>query len=446
MRPLVLLFRILLLTCMIFCSSCDKSIDPKGVEAEIPNHAEAGGDQISYVGSYTILDASKSNVNGETIDFVEWKNDPKNPEQLPLFNFHKLTEPTMVEFCKEGIYKFILQIECKSGTVYQDSMQVTVKQRQNSVIKDTCLEINIREQLKYKEGALTIDNLQLLDSLQASGIPGRNITSLNGMEYCTNLVYLHLGYQGLTDLRPIANLNKLQDLDLIHNLTIVDISPLSNLTNLRSLVIYGNPIQNISALSNMTKLTYLDASYTNVNDLSTLSRLVNLEELHLDGNGRGIAITDLEPLRNMTKLKFLSLVGRGISDITPLNNLSELTYLNLFLNNVKDITPISQLKKLDELIIAHNKLDNLSGLRNFENLFNFDANNNEIKDISELQYIKKIHVIVLAFNKIEDLSPIVNNPSIAQGVDLSVTGNPLNQKSINEYIPALEKREVYISK
>jgi hypothetical protein len=430
---------------MIFCSSCDKSVDPKGVEAEIPNHAEAGSDQISNVGSYAVLDASKSNVNGEEIKLVEWKNDPKNPEQLTLFAFVKLTEQA-IEFEKEGIYKFILQIECKSGTVYLDSMQVTVKPRQNSVIEDTCLEVSIRELLKYKEGALTADNLQLLDSLQASDMPsyGGKIKSLKGMEYCTNLTYLHIGFQGITDLRPISELTKIEDLSLTQNWTIEDISPLSNLTNLKILDLEGNPIKDINALSSLTKLTELILSRVKVSDLTPLSRLYNLEELDL--GGVNVVINSLEPLRNLTKLRSLELAGRDISDLSALENLTELKYLGLYNNKVTKIAPLAKMKKLERLVLGINQVNDLKGLSSLDNLDYLDLAVNQVKDISELQYMKKLTLIGLSNNKIEDLSPIYNNPNIGNKTDLYLNGNPLNEKSINEYIPALIKRGVYVSR
>jgi hypothetical protein len=429
---------------MIFCSSCDKSVDPKGVEAEIPNHAEAGSDQISNVGSYAVLDASKSNVNGEEIKLVEWKNDPKNPEQLTLFAFVKLTEQA-IEFEKEGIYKFILQIECKSGTVYLDSMQVTVKPRQNCVIEDTCLEINIREQLKYKEGALTIDNLQLLDSLDVKFLTaGRKVTNLKGMEYCTNLTYLHLGFQGITDLRPISELTKIEDLSLTQNWTIEDISPLSNLINLKILDLEGNPIKDISALSSLTKLTELELARVKVSDLTPLSRLYNLEELDL--GGVNVVINSLEPLRNLTKLRSLELAGRDISDLSALENLTELKYLGLYNNKVTKIAPLAKMKKLERLVLGINQVNDLKGLSSLDNLDYLDLAVNQVKDISELQYMKKLTLIGLSNNKIEDLLPIYNNPDIGNKTDLYLNGNPLNEKSINEYIPALIKRGVYVSR
>jgi hypothetical protein len=58
--------------------------------------------------------------------------------------------------------------------------------------------------------------------------------------------------------------------------------------------------------------------------------------------------------------------------------------------------------------------------------------------------LPNIHLIGLSGNKIEDILPLVNNPYLGQGVYLYLGGNPLNEKSLNEYIPILIERGVTV--
>ncbi len=65
------------------------------------------------------------------------------------------------------------------------------------------------------------------------------ITSLEGLQYCTNLTKLEMGYKSGGTPNQIS------------------ISPLANLTKLTYLELYDNQISNISALANLTQLTHL---------------------------------------------------------------------------------------------------------------------------------------------------------------------------------------------
>jgi Leucine-rich repeat (LRR) protein len=102
------------------------------------------------------------------------------------------------------------------------------------------------------------------------------------------------------------------------------------------------------------------------------------------------------------------------------------------------------MKKLIRLYIRLNKINDISGIKNLESLDYLDAADNEIKDISELQYLPNIHLIGLSRNQIEDILPLVNNANLGKGVYLYLDGNPLNEKSVNEYIPALQARGVSV--
>lgn len=395
-----------------FATHCENSI----TNEEKKSIANAGEDQTAYVGSYAVLDPSKSNIQGETVDLVEWIQDPNNPAEIYAFA-PSLKEKSYAGFVKEGTYKFILKINCKSGNIYSDSLIIIVKPRQISLIDDINLEIRVRQRLNFKEGELSADKVQMLDSLFNTNFALKNkIASINGLDYCKNLKYLLLGNENITDLGPLSNLTKLEVLDLNQNYTVEDIAPIYNLINLKKLTLYSNPIKDISGLGNLTKLTELYLMYTPIRDISSLGSLVNLEILYLDCSGTGVILNSINPLAYLTKLRHLYLGAAGITNIKPLENLTELVLLNLSFNNLSDISPILKLKKLIRLYVGFNKIENLNGIKDLGDLDYLDAMNNQIKDISELQYLPKIHLIGLSGNKIEDIAPLVNNPYLGKGV------------------------------
>ena len=92
------------------------------------------------------------------------------------------------------------------------------------------------------------------------------------------------------DLTPLSGLS-LEKLDLAYT-WINDLSPLSGLTNLNSLVIRLAPLEDISPLSGLINLEYLEISWIITCDLTQLSGLTNLQILDISQNG----INDLSPL------------------------------------------------------------------------------------------------------------------------------------------------------
>jgi|GEM_PF-631136 Leucine-rich repeat (LRR) protein len=425
------------------CSTSVDSLDNNATELV----ANAGGGQVAYVGSYAVFDASKSKIpSTEKISLIEWLQDSNNPEAIYSYSTSFLSDNYKAGFQKEGTYKFTLKITCQSGSVSVDSFTVIVNKRQQSLIEDANLEIYIRSILNYQTGALTNEKLQLIDTLVTYNMCLKNkVISLKGIENCTNLKYLSLGLQSIVDLQPLSNLIKLKYLDLDQNRTIIDITPIYNLINLKTLDISANPIKDINGMNKLINLEKLDILVTQVTDISSLSGLVNLKYLAF-GDGL-VNINNIEALINLTKLTHLWASGCGVTDITSLANLTELNdALCLEFNKITGISAVSKMTKLIRLYIAFNQITNISGIKNLESLDYLEANDNQITDISELQYLSKIHYIALSRNKIVDIKPLVDNPNLNSGVTLYLTENPLNDKSINEYIPALVKRGVSVYK
>ena len=86
------------------------------------------------------------------------------------------------------------------------------------------------------------------------------------------------------------------------------------------LYLNNNQISNISAVSGLTNLQTLLLYDNQISDISALSGLTNLQTLYLDNN----QISDISALSNLTKLQTLYLDKNNIEDITPINNMSSL--------------------------------------------------------------------------------------------------------------------------
>ena len=259
------------------------------------------------------------------------------------------------------------------------------------VFPDSNLEGAIREAINKPAGIVYTTDLKNLTILNANK---HNIADLTGLEHCINLRCVLLAWNQISDISPLAQLPGVR-IDVtsrrsgrvIYSYTTLHIS------------LAGNLITDVTPLGNLTapdELT-LFLSWNQISDISPLSELTNMIALYLCSNN----ISDLSPLAGMTKLSFLELWGNRIEDISPLSNLTELTWTELSVNNITDISPIAGLT----------------------NLRSVQLNNNQITDIS----------------------PLVENEGLSTGDVIDLQWNPLNENSINIYIPQLQARGVDVS-
>ncbi len=200
----------------------------------------------------------------------------------------------------------------------------------------------------------------------------------------------------------IREFTNLKFLNLAYN-QISDISALEILTGLTELALWNNPIgNNISALSNLTNLTKLELSNTQLNNIYELSSLSNIIELSIDTN----KISDISALRSLTKLKILKLSHNKISNIVALRNLTNIIKLDLSYNKIRDISALSNLTKIEILHSQNNKISNILAVSNFTKLIELNLRNNKVSNISAIQSlidVKTITFIDLRNNLIEEL-------------------------------------------
>ena len=202
--------------------------------------------------------------------------------------------------------------------------------------EDANLEAAIRDGLSASpQTDLSCGLLKALTNLSAEH---SEIASLAGIENLTNLTFLWIRGNSITDLRPLAGLRSLTFLNLAAN-SITDISALSKLRNLTFLAINDNGgITDISALSGLTSLSgTLWMGGNSITDLSALSRLTNLTGLNAWEN----SITDLGSLIELTNLTTLHAWDNSITDISTLSGLTSLNRVYLQNNpNLSDVRPL----------------------------------------------------------------------------------------------------------
>ena len=221
---------------------------------------------------------------------------------------------------------------------------------------------------------------------------------------------------------------------------------IAKLTELTSLKLSGNRIDELDFLSSLTKLSSLDLSNNEISDISALKKLKSLRTLHLDGN----KIKDFSPLYGLDSLSMLTIGDMELSQ-SQLKKLREelpeciiysddakedvieiklggktfdsnVTELDLSGCDVHDITLLSVCTKLKKLDLSDNSVSDISALVDLPLLTELDLSNNRISDISPLMSVPKLEYLNLAGNRIKSVAALQD---ITPLTELNLSGNEL---------------------
>ena len=206
------------------------------------------------------------------------------------------------------------------------------------------------------------------------------------------------GVENLTDLSRLTYLETL----VIDGQSVDGLQMLSPLTQLKNLTIQGCPLSAtdlsiIGALPNLENLVLSNCSLTNISGLSGASRLVNLD---LSNN----AIKDLSPLSFMEKLTSLNLSGNALTNLSPLSALGNLTTLDVSYNSLTSLLPLSTCPKLSALAATNNQIKEIPLFNDTTVLTALSLTSNDLTDVSPLSKYTSLTSLALAYNQISDVS------------------------------------------
>ena len=99
------------------------------------------------------------------------------------------------------------------------------------------------------------------------------------LNYCTDLVYLDLGHNTLTNIEFCRYMPKLKNLILSYN-SVADLSPLSACPELEFVELKCTQVSDLTPLTACTKLRLLNVTATNVHDVTPVQEIKNLERFY----------------------------------------------------------------------------------------------------------------------------------------------------------------------
>ena len=251
------------------------------------------------------------------------------------------------------------------------------------------------------------------------------------------------GNKSLIDLSPLSGLTNLSILNLGGCESLSDLRPLSGLTNLSTLNLLGNKsLSDLSPLAGLTNLSSLDLSSCNsLSDLSPLAGLTNLSTLDLVGNK---SLIDLSPLAGLTNLSSLDLSScESLSDLSPLAGLTNLSTLNLSdCNSLSDLSPLAGLTNLSNLVLSScESLSDLSPLAGLTNLITLDLSwCNSLSDLSPLAGLTNLSTLDLSY--CTSLIFVKHLAKLKNLIDLNLSDSG-NIRDFEELINCTNLKKVY---
>ena len=239
--------------------------------------------------------------------------------------------------------------------------------------------------------------------LRRIDLAGKGVRDLTGLEFATNLTWLHLPDNQVSDLSPLTGLIELSDLDFSDN-PLSDLSPLKGLKNLISLGFSRTLVSDLSPLQGLKNLTELEFSWTQVSDLSPLAGLLNLRKLRFHDTD----VSDLSPLAGLTNLKTIFSWGNQVSDLSPLAGLTKLEVVNICGARLSeaDLSLLAGLTGLKELYLVGNGISDISPIARLTGLERLDVRDNHISNISPLAGLTNLKWLGVDDNDISNFSPL----------------------------------------
>lgn len=273
--------------------------------------------------------------------------------------------------------------------------------------KDLNTPITKEELLQVKN--LFLNTNEILDYSALKYMPNlKSLTVANAKikdpSFFANLKQLnHLALRGneFSDVTPLVKMENLESLDLSNN-KITNVAPLVEMKNVKSLYLSGNQIEDVTVLSKMEQLDYLNLANNKITNVAPLSALKNVTYLTLAGN----QIEDIKPLYSLP-LKDLVLTRNKVKDLSGIEQMNQLNKLFIGKNKIEDVTPLAKMAQLTELDLPNNELKDITPLASLVNLQKLDLEANYISDLSPVSKLNKLVYLSFVANEIRDVRPVI---------------------------------------
>lgn len=237
-----------------------------------------------------------------------------------------------------------LTIEGIPGT--ELSVLVNLQELKTLVIKDCVVDEE------------TIELIGTLPCLESLTLNKCGLSTLNGLDYAKMLTYLDLTGNAIVDISPITKLSEIETLLLNEN-SLSSLPDMSAMSKLQTLEISNNVLTSISGIENCSALLVLDISGNRLNSINEAASVYTLNKLDFSNN--------------------------HVSQLPNWDTSCHLVTINGATNNITDLTPLSGLGMLNNVLMDDNKnLESVECLAKCPVLIRVEVYGTKVKDVKAL--------------------------------------------------------------
>lgn len=220
---------------------------------------------------------------------------------------------------------------------------------------------------------------------------------------------LNLNSCGITDISSLSNLSSLKTL-LLDNNNIESVAPLAACPNLQVLTLSSNGLTDISPISNLNSLTELDLSYNTPSTLAPLGQCPNLQILNLSN----CSLTDISILKNCAQLTHLTAAHNELTGIDGLQKCNKLIEIDLSYNKLTSIDELGPIDSITMVNINENDVVSIPPFTTSSNLQKFYADHNFLEDLTGLASLPYLNYVTLDYNNINNIEVLAKCPNLVQ--------------------------------
>lgn len=250
------------------------------------------------------------------------------------------------------------------------------------------------------------------------------IQDISALSSLSNLETLILHDNNIRDISALKNLGNLTELYLQNN-AISDIDALGSLKQLTRIELFGNDIQDISALSGLSKLLYLYIGSNDFSDINILGRLTSLKVLSLTGNPVTQEQVDAlqaqlpkcyisfkaekEEVNNNTPVTPPTQTTKPSTPTTPKPEPEPVKTISVTVHSQAELNALARRTDVSQIISVEGvdaDISDISALKNLTNLQSLNLSKNKISEIGALRNLKNLTSLDLQKNSISDISAL----------------------------------------
>lgn len=251
--------------------------------------------------------------------------------------------------------------------------------------------------------------LKALKNLQILDIDSTSITTISSLSSLESLKILYASHTGISNLAPLQKLSHLEKVYCDQTLIKRDAADAFMVANPKVLIIFDS--KDLKAWWNMLSPAWQEVFTKSANigetpSIEELAKIPLLDSIHVGGRSR---IDNLEPLRQLQRLKIVVANKTSITDLSPFRGHSRIQYLDISETGVTDLSLLNHFKELKILKADQSKIENI-GLLAVNSLEKLHVDHTSVNNYSALEFLQKNPTCLIIY-KTDHLNRWWNNLS-----------------------------------